>query len=68
VSRILSRFAYGGVVIALRPFIGGQDFHDRPVIFFRVSADSFQGINVRRGGAAAGVSFIVSGAELLESR
>lgn len=46
--------------------IGGQDFHDRPVILLRFIGDAFQGIDSTEAELHPRVSLVVSGAELVD--
>src|ERR1700676_5272650 len=46
--------------------IGSQDFHDRPVIFFRFLGDPFQRVYSAKAELQPGVSLIVSSAELVD--
>src|SRR6516225_9234029 len=46
--------------------MGGQDFHNWPVISFRIAGDSLQGINSTETELHFWVPFIVGGAKLFD--
>ncbi len=48
------------------PNIGREDFHDRPVIFFRLLGDSFQGMNSAEAELEPRLSVIVNCTELFD--